>query len=653
MLTALLLLLGLSGAGAGLYAILKEPKEKPSGEKYSPYRSTSTQTQPKTQEKILSKDKQQFQPIESQKEEKSPQERQTKPKFPVAPKITYPVDEIISKNSKYSQHRRPLLNAEALVEKLKIQEAIEIYRRTKDRIPDPTIQDKISKNIQDLQDFQTAEKELDELWEGKTPPYVSGPIPLKDLAEAVREIAEALSESLSRGFYPPPQTSQSPHQAPLGELGGESRKLPPGYFPPPIVYQITSPIGPNFQAEYIPPTPVPETTPKPTQPLEKSFPIEKEFEKKEPEKIPNEDIWSLDLPDDTFFTKEWEKFKDLPLTDRRSGKERRQNKDRRSGPSRKDRRSGEDRRKVDLFKEREEYLRRKAEEKKKLREEGQKFPEKLEESLQAFWPPPLAYPTTPDLPKLDLPEPESKSLLTPQTNLSPLVVEELNLPNPIDIVLKEPTPIGKPELEPKIIYQEPPKPPEPPSTPEVTPQSPPLEPLPKINLPSPEDLKLGEEPNIPTLSKSSPGKDLEDKEPPEIEFVDEDLDEKLGEIETPETPEVPEEKEPEKIIHGVLELKPPEVDDAPFLTLTYDFSKIPDSFRLSKNYSIMEYSYYKYKPMLMKAQEFARRKMLKNALNYYRVIKSQNIPPEMRKMINRNIQDITEFMEKFLMAKGG
>ena len=121
--------------------------------------------------------------------------------------------------------------------------------------------------------------------------------------------------------------------------------------------------------------------------------------------------------------------------------------------------------------------------------------------------------------------------------------------------------------------------------------------------------------------------------------------------EIPELPPPP--PEPERTIHGILELKPPEIDDAPFLTLTYDFSKIPHPFKLSKNYSIMEYSYYKYKPMLMKAQEFARRKMLKNALNYYRVIKSQNIPPELKNMINRNITDITEFLEKFIMSKGG
>ncbi len=173
----------------------------------------------------------------------------------------------------------------------------------------------------------------------------------------------------------------------------------------------------------------------------------------------------------------------------------------------------------------------------------------------------------------------------------------------------------------------------------------------KLDLPDPKDY---------VRSKSGHLVDpFEEKEAPEINIGDTEFPEDLpqSEEELPQVsglPEITEEpKEQEKIIHGVLELKPPEIDDAPFLTLTYDFSKIPHSYKLSKNYNIMEYSYYKYKPMLMKAQEFARRKMLKNALNYYRVIKSQNIPPELKKMITRNIIDITEFLEKFTMSKGG
>ncbi|HNM05795.1 MAG TPA: hypothetical protein PKK05_22960 [Leptospiraceae bacterium] len=170
----------------------------------------------------------------------------------------------------------------------------------------------------------------------------------------------------------------------------------------------------------------------------------------------------------------------------------------------------------------------------------------------------------------------------------------------------------------------------------------------RIELPEPVDYIKGSRP--PELDGEQP----EEITAPEINIIDgggpEEID--APEMDTIDIPEI-KEPEPEKMIHGILELKPPEVDDAPFLTLTYDFTKIPHSFKLSKNYSLMEYSYYKYKPMLVKAQEFARRKMLKNALNYYRVVKSQNIPPELKHMVTRNITDITEFLEKFLMSKGG
>ena len=170
----------------------------------------------------------------------------------------------------------------------------------------------------------------------------------------------------------------------------------------------------------------------------------------------------------------------------------------------------------------------------------------------------------------------------------------------------------------------------------------------KIELPDPDDFVRTKSGHL--IDPFAP------EETPEINMIEGDgplpSEEEGAQIsEIPELPPPP--PEPERTIHGILELKPPEIDDAPFLTLTYDFSKIPHPFKLSKNYSIMEYSYYKYKPMLMKAQEFARRKMLKNALNYYRVIKSQNIPPELKNMINRNITDITEFLEKFIMSKGG
>lgn len=104
-------------------------------------------------------------------------------------------------------------------------------------------------------------------------------------------------------------------------------------------------------------------------------------------------------------------------------------------------------------------------------------------------------------------------------------------------------------------------------------------------------------------------------------------------------------------IRGVLELKTPDQEDTPFLTLTYDFTKIPHAYRLAKDNGIFEYAYYKYKPMLVKAHQFIKRKQITRALNYYRVIREQQIPTEFRHMVDRNIKDITEYLQKYLVTR--
>lgn len=104
-------------------------------------------------------------------------------------------------------------------------------------------------------------------------------------------------------------------------------------------------------------------------------------------------------------------------------------------------------------------------------------------------------------------------------------------------------------------------------------------------------------------------------------------------------------------IRGVLELKTPDQEDTPFLTLTYDFTKIPYAYRLAKDNGIFEYAYYKYKPMLVKAHQFIKRKQITRALNYYRVIREQQIPSEFRHMVDRNIKDITEYLQKYLVTR--
>ncbi|EMF89453.1 hypothetical protein LEP1GSC005_0835 [Leptospira santarosai str. ST188] len=612
---------------------------------------------------------------DSQKSKEQFPSLRKKPKLDLKNKV----DDIIRNNSKFANHRRPLINAEALVDKESYNGALEIYKRTKTRIPDEEIQGKIQENIDQIQNHIESDEE-----EVYRPDHYGGPpIPLGDLVRAIKDISESLGGTISQGFSNPIPLPLPLSPLDPGAISGPPTSLPPG----PVSYQILSP-GPPLTPEDKLPLPDGDRTSFPFAGGAPSLGGGDQGGASSPggggqggasspggggqggtpspggggqggasspggggqggtpspgggdqsgasspggggqgQTLSQERLEPsvMDLPEDTFFSEEWEKFKDLPLVDRRTGESRRSGGERRgsSASNRNDRRQSEDRRKEDLFKLRDEYLKQKEEQKKREKEEAQ-------EPIDFDWP---EAPIRDDLPPFLAP-------VVPKIELVPI-----RLPDPQDKTVRptEETQVATPEVrfEPPEISQAPEKEKEPVS----------LE-LPKIGLPDPEYQKSGESatPEIPHLAPESAD------ESPEIEVLEGGL-EPLGE----ETEEEgggeeaaggPKEEEP-RMIHGILELKPPEVDDAPFLTLTYDFDKIPHAFKLSKNYSIMEYSYYKYKPMLVKAQEFARRKMLKNALNYYRVIKSQNIPPELRKMINRNIKDITEFMEKYLMAKGG
>ncbi|HSV98330.1 MAG TPA: hypothetical protein VLM75_15520 [Spirochaetota bacterium] len=88
--------------------------------------------------------------------------------------------------------------------------------------------------------------------------------------------------------------------------------------------------------------------------------------------------------------------------------------------------------------------------------------------------------------------------------------------------------------------------------------------------------------------------------------------------------------------------------ELPILKVSYDFSKLPDEFSLAREKNILEYSYYKYKPMLERAAEYLKKRKVKDAINYYKVVMSQNIPPEFKTMIRKNIGDLTEYLEKYL-----
>lgn len=470
---------------------------------------------------------------------------------------------------------------------------------------------------------------------------------------------------------------------------------------------------------------------------------------------------------DADFDEEWEKYKNLPLKDRRSGTDRRDQEGGSSMDRRRDRRR-EDRRKIDLFAERESFLEKLEQHKvnKKIWEEMQKNREHLEEleeeeahepvysrelesvteTISGSIPPDFSEimiedarietdregPTSPLKQRVEFEEVSEEPILldTEHVNVKETIsIEGIgSTPDPSRVVEREvqkeePEEVDEEPLRIESSYVE-----------EIGPgshreQEPLPSPVEEEELPGePEEeekeiepftLETGpvdmqdSAPERVILEESHLDQDMMVVEPLEIETdrvsigtamghedeeddgreheilpvyqaeedlsletvglpepmpVDETMSQDMSpyemgstgaseddeEIELPDISPIEDEEEkpgPIQEIRGVLELKPPDEEDSPYLSLTYDFSRIPDSFKLSADYHTMEYAYYKYKPMLIKAQEFTRRKMLKNALNYYRVIKSQNIPPEFKRMINRNIQDITEYLEKYLMGR--
>lgn len=90
--------------------------------------------------------------------------------------------------------------------------------------------------------------------------------------------------------------------------------------------------------------------------------------------------------------------------------------------------------------------------------------------------------------------------------------------------------------------------------------------------------------------------------------------------------------------------------ELPILRVTYDFSRLPDEMSLAKEKNILQHSFYKYKPLLQKAEEYIKKRKVRDAINYYKVVLDQNIPYEFKSMIRKNIRDLTEYLEKYLMA---
>lgn len=623
----------------------------------------------------------------------------------------YTPEEIIGNHPQNQIHKRQFQNAESMAKKGNLKSALEIYGRTLQRVKDPEAASKI-KEIIDL--IGNSYKKSENLSNAKQIPTSRGANKLnfskvlRDLSNVVSELSQNIQNqqdksppSLSPISDPPIQSPVLPPSQGLPNQGipsadsanstqmGESPQwqgLPsqgapsspsafPSQMPPPpqaqgfpnqTIPSSETSIPPQYPAyqgfpgqgaqqnqgfpprQVSPPVKSDETSPTsdlgigetyPSPPSQPPMGIEIKYPEIPSGSNPSSDaiLNRLEILEELYNRKDWQDLKDLPLRDRRTGKDRRTE----DIPVENDRRD-QDRRNENLLEKRDEFV--------------SDWTDSIEKGV-------IPPPPDQDQNRLtaEAPKPDSTS---PPSQKAPANEEftegnlpKINLPDPIVLSYDgfRDAPKRSMSLDKGGEAQIPAE--EGLQTKDVlfpTEKDAQVHEIFKINLPNPKD----------TTFRNREMEDDEDS------FVDRDIniidsplaeDEKIEEAmeNRPEVsiPEIQTESqeppEPERIMHGILELKPPEVDDAPFLTLTYDFSKIPHSFRLSKNYSIMEYSYYKYKPMLMKAQEFARRKMLKNALNYYRVVRSQNIPPELKLMINRNVTDITEFLEKFVMSKGG
>lgn len=697
--------------------------------------------------------------------EARPEKRDAKRKPPVSAKeglsLPHPVDSIIPRSSPHSHQRRMLQNAESMAMNDRVEEAIKLSNRVKDRIPEPEVTSKIEENVQAMEDFldgigSLESEDTPEAVKAKETPTIA----IEQLAEGLKSIAEGLLTQIQHTFYvvPGAPAQQTGEPIPEGVAAAPSAKAEGTIQNIQNIFQAPPPMD--------------------------GEPMRSGVDWKFRESTRTHSILSGITVDehgkvitagmnDEDFEKEWEKYKNLPLKDRRQGDDRRRDGEDDMDAYR-DRRGDRDRRKQDLFKERDEFLGLLEEHKKnkKIYEEYSKVREEDvdDEAVSMMMPfvrkgkepeirveseniitdrDPLLMmdvdePTLriesgsitadedeepePEQTESSLPDPVELEIIPASETIEKEVPELFALPAPVEDIPEEPLPpamlpegldepLEKEEMDEPLEEEAPPVvhhflpeghdiidppvapdlPPIPPSfLPEgrdedLTPEDRDGVPHPMEEEPEPLIIEAGSVIIEEALSESEDEDDdeMEDEDgffppqismestPPDLDKLDlpdpvelepeelplpggpgevggEELEDEDSDIEIPEIEPIDDEDDkppPVQEIRGVLELKPPEEDDAPYLALTYDFSRIPDSFKLSQDYHTMEYAYYKYKPMLIKAQEFTRRKMLKNALNYYRVIKSQNIPPEFRRMINRNIQDITDYLEKYLMGR--
>jgi hypothetical protein len=88
--------------------------------------------------------------------------------------------------------------------------------------------------------------------------------------------------------------------------------------------------------------------------------------------------------------------------------------------------------------------------------------------------------------------------------------------------------------------------------------------------------------------------------------------------------------------------------ELPILKVSYDFKNLSEASNLSRETNMVGHSLNKYKPMLQKASELIKRRKVRDAINYYQVVMDQNIPHEFKIMIRRNINDLHEYLERYM-----
>ncbi|HRX15774.1 MAG TPA: hypothetical protein P5123_05640 [Spirochaetota bacterium] len=95
--------------------------------------------------------------------------------------------------------------------------------------------------------------------------------------------------------------------------------------------------------------------------------------------------------------------------------------------------------------------------------------------------------------------------------------------------------------------------------------------------------------------------------------------------------------------------KPRVKKELPILHVSYRFDKLPEISSLSKESNVIATTFYKYKDLLEKANEYIKRRRVKDALNYYQVVMDQDIPDEFKVMLKQNIDDLKEYLEKYML----